>query len=416
MKELFNSLKRHQFFTLSAGVVSAQLLSLACIPVLTRIYPVEGFGYFAVYAAIATIIGVFSTLRLEMAVPIAEDQPEADQMSALCLAMALSVGAFLLMIFAVPQVRELFPSMDQRFGTWALIAVAAVLVAWVQVITQRVLRNGRLKYISIRHIVEKSLFLGVAFLAAHLEFTFTGLIIGQTVGSFGSVVVLFLGSAWRPRLDTASITRLFKKYSDFPKFNSLSMALQLGSNQLPTLIYSNLFPVQGLGFLNLAQRVADAPSTIVTSALAAVFYRRVIDAPRDAYRRIFLRGLLWCFLVFALPAVVVSLYAEPLLRFVFGEPWAAAAPYFVALIPLTVARLSFTLQQGILIVMRRLDIDLRISGMVLGAQIAGMIAGIYLTDDLLGPVMLASIFSAIVYAYSLVMIYQLVNQKPVSQL
>lgn len=406
--ELLKSLKRHQFFTLSSGVVTAQLLSLAFMPVLTRMYPVESFGYFAIYLAFSNLTGIFATLRLEMTIPLAENEAEADHLSSITSGLVLAVGILLAAAFATPGARALLPSMDQSYSTWVLIALSAALIGWVQVITQRILRNGRLKFISIRHIVDKGSFIVISLTVAKLGFTATGLIIAQTAGTLLSVVVLLLGSAWWPRIHVGRIRLLLRKYSDFPKYNTLSMAMGLASNQLPTLFYSNLFSVQSLGFHNLAQRVADAPNTAVTSALGMVFYRRVLNAQPQQYKRIFLRALMWSGLAFLVPAILVSLIAQPLFSFAFGEKWVPAVPYFLALLPLTVARMSFTLQQGLLIAMRRLDIDFRISALVLGAQVLGIALGTTLTDTLLGPVMVASLLSTVVYGYALILIYRLV--------
>ena len=387
-------------------MIGAQVLSLALMPVLTRLYPVESFGYFAIFIAAANLIGAFSTLRLEMTIPIAADQEEANQMSSITAGFSLAAGVVFGLLFLFPQVRALLPSMDQAWQTWFLIALSAVLVGWIQILTQRVLRAGNFRVAALRHILDKGLFIVAALLAAKLKFTVSGLILAQTLGYSISVLVLFWGCAWLPSIHLGDVRRLAKKYSDFPRLNTMSVGFQLISTQLPILLYSNYFPVAEIGFLNLAQRLAELPNTIMTSALASVYYRRILSAAREQSRRIFLRTTLWTAIALIVPSLILAFWAGPLIRIVFGAKWELSAPFLLALLPLTITRLNYVLQQSWLLIMRRLDLDLKVSALVLMAQILGMGVGIYYFSTLLAPVVLASALTSVVYLLGLAWVYR----------
>ena len=64
-------------FTLLSGATVAQIITLISIPILTRIYTPEDFGYIAIYLSIANIVAAFSTGRYELAIMLPKKRIEA---------------------------------------------------------------------------------------------------------------------------------------------------------------------------------------------------------------------------------------------------------------------------------------------------------------------------------------------------
>jgi len=58
---------------LVGGTAGAQILLVLAAPLLTRLYTPEDFGLLAVYASLLALIGVISSLRYELAIPLPED-------------------------------------------------------------------------------------------------------------------------------------------------------------------------------------------------------------------------------------------------------------------------------------------------------------------------------------------------------
>lgn len=74
---------------LVGGTFSAQLLLVLTAPLLTRLYSPEDFGLLAVYASLLALIGVISSLRYELAIPLPEDDGEAANVAVLCLILVV---------------------------------------------------------------------------------------------------------------------------------------------------------------------------------------------------------------------------------------------------------------------------------------------------------------------------------------
>ncbi len=73
------------FSVLVGGTAGAQLLTVLAAPLLTRLYSPEDFGLLAVYASLLALIGVVSSLRYELAIPLPEDDVEAANVAVLSL-------------------------------------------------------------------------------------------------------------------------------------------------------------------------------------------------------------------------------------------------------------------------------------------------------------------------------------------
>ena len=77
-----------QAATLLLGTGAAQVLSLAALPLLTRLYAPADFGVFAFFAAIVMLAGPLICARLGFAVPIPAEEEEARDL----LGVATRIG------------------------------------------------------------------------------------------------------------------------------------------------------------------------------------------------------------------------------------------------------------------------------------------------------------------------------------
>ena len=70
---------------LLGGTAGAQMLTVLAAPLLTRLYSSEDFGLLSVYTSLLALIGVVSSLRYELAIPLPEDDGEAANVAVLSL-------------------------------------------------------------------------------------------------------------------------------------------------------------------------------------------------------------------------------------------------------------------------------------------------------------------------------------------
>ena len=78
--------------TLMTGTAFAQALPIAVSPILTRLYTPAEFGVFAMYMAIASILGVLVTGRYELAILIPKQDRDAIHIAALSAALSVFIA------------------------------------------------------------------------------------------------------------------------------------------------------------------------------------------------------------------------------------------------------------------------------------------------------------------------------------
>jgi len=411
VKQAIASLKRHQFFSLASGVLAANLLSLLTMPILTRWYPVEAFGTFAVFWSLSTIIGLFSTLRLEVALPIVKSDRELREVAQVSLWFAvLFAMAFLLVWYMTPLPGLLKIPFDPRFGFY--VAACAVFNAILQIQNQLAIKLGNMQALSLRNVIEKVIAVGGSLLLAHMPMQ--GLILAQFCGVLNAALYLVAKNSPHATLNflvsPVTVARVVSTYRDYPAKHAPATVFNVLSTQLPPVLFASFFSVQALGLYSLAQRLIDAPNAILNSALSVIYYKRVLSAPKNELRRIFLRMLRWLGLGMIAPIVLLCLFAGPLLEVIFGEQWRDSAIFLVLLLPLLYFRVLYTVGQTLLLALRKLTEDLWVSCAVFAGAVGGLMGGYAVIGSLEGTVAVASALTAVAYLYGLTLIYKNVSQ------
>ena len=404
---LVSSMRRHQVFTLSSGILVANVISLVAMPLLTRVYPASSFGYMALYLAIVNIVGLFSNFRLEMSIPLPKDAVQAGMLSWLCLGLALGVALIALVVLLLFPFGRYMQSMPSGSLFPFLVFAGITALGVIQTLAQVKVRLHQLKIMALRHIAERVAVIAVAFALPTLD-TEYGLIWAQAAGYAASILVLSAGGdgsfalAWRQ--PWANFKAIFKMYSDFPLKNSASMALQALTTQTPAIVYSVFFSAAQIGQLSVVQRIIDAPNTIVGSSLAVSYYRRMLDSTPAERWRIFSRVTLLSVPLIAIPALIAFIFAEPIMHLLVNRNMTEAPTYLRLLLPAAVFRLIYLLQATLFMVGRRLDLDLTVAALTLVFTGLALGVGVTIGEDLHTPVALNSLAQAVTFGCGFVML------------
>ena len=86
--------------TVGGGIAAAQLISLAFIPLLTRLYGPTAFGVLGAYTAVVSIIMPLATLCYANAIVLPEDDHEVEALIKLAHRISWA-GAFLALILVL---------------------------------------------------------------------------------------------------------------------------------------------------------------------------------------------------------------------------------------------------------------------------------------------------------------------------
>jgi O-antigen/teichoic acid export membrane protein len=318
---------------MSAGGLLSQLIPLAVAPVLTRLYSPEVFGLFSTFFTFAAVAAIPATLRLDLAVILADSDREASRLAAwtlvlACLILTLLEGGLLVTDHLAP-----LESLHPLGGLLLLVPLMAWLIAAQGVLMIITNRRRAYKTAATCGVVQQavnavvSVLLGLA--GAH-----AGGLIASRLGAFvaGSLTMLrysVCGFFAGVELRWDEARTMFWRYWQFPLFNVPYSMSGLLSRDFPVIALSSTGYVAFAGQFAIARMASSIPGNFLTSSLSNMFYRE--SAEFLGYRHF--TELIWkLFRVLAQIAfpvfIAVGLVGEELFIFVFGERWHGAGTMF----------------------------------------------------------------------------------------
>jgi len=262
---------------LTSGTVFAQGLAVLALPVLTRLYTPEAFGLLSVFVALMVFFASVATLRLDVAIPIPEQDDEAANLLALALLFAaglslvLGLGAVLFPTQITAGLRQDALPPYLWMVPLAVFGVASynTLQSW----STRQNRYGLVTRTRIRRAIGgTSVQLGLGAIGVGPF----GLLAGQLLDAAIGVTAL-ARAIWRFDTDqTSAISRqamraAFAKYRDFPARLAPAAVLEAGYQFLPFLILGPVIGAAEVGILYLTMRAMALPVTLAGASISPVF-------------------------------------------------------------------------------------------------------------------------------------------------
>lgn len=322
-----------------AGVGAGQLILLLASPVLTRLYSPTEFGAFSVMVALVALLAVVSSLRLELAVPLARSDRNARDVLGAALSSSLFICIIMTvsLLFAHETVVALLGGATYEWVVW-LIPVGAVTYATFDVLSQYLVRQRRYGSLGRRSFGQS-----IAISILQVFFGLVALPAGLLLGQFGGKALIAgtLGRRilWRRRVPVArwSTRRFLATLRGFRRFPLLLMPsafLNTLGLQLPILLVAPLFGAATAGALALSQRLLSAPAALLGQAVANVFMGERAAARRQSLalgKGPFLKASLALAGVGTVIFGLVATLAPLLVPVIFGQGWVTAGTFTQAL-------------------------------------------------------------------------------------
>lgn len=316
-----------------------QVVALAASPILSRQYTPTDFGAFSVAVAIVLSVGTVATLRLELAIPIADEEGAHGLVLLAAAAAAVVSGAGMLaVLLGGDRVVQLLHQPALGPWLWA-VPVSALLFSLYAVLNQLAIRRKDFAAVGRRNLAQNcsTVLFQVGFGAVGLGAG--GLISGFGAGQGVGVLALLRGSrlaspdarAGRSRHTLGAVAR---RYRRFPMVLAPAAVLNMAGLQLPVVLMSTFFGSQVAGWFGMSQRVLALPITLIGTAVAQVYLAELASIVRTdpvRCRRLFMRASVALAACAGLLAVILLLAGPTVFPLVFGEQWAMSGRYAQAL-------------------------------------------------------------------------------------
>jgi len=322
--------------TLVSGTTVALIITTLASPIITRLYGPEAFGLVALFTSITGILGVIVCLRYELAIVLPKSDEEAANIFGLCMLLVVVVSIAIippLIIFQQPIVLFLnAPQLGQFF--W-LIPPTLMISGTFLALNYWNTRTKQFKRLSIARISSSVSSTGTQLGAGFLGYATGGVLIYANIfGQLISTSVLGLQimrdhlSFFKQSISWKGMVEVFRRYSNFPKYDVWSALINTISWQVPVLLLSSFFSTTIVGYYSLGMMMVTLPMSLIGGSIAQVFFQRAAIAQHEgSLSLIFEDAYTFLIKISLFPLLLLAFIGQYLFVFIFGPSWGQAGYY-----------------------------------------------------------------------------------------
>ena len=384
---------------LVGGTAGAQLLTVLAAPLLTRLYSPEDFGLLAVYASLLTLIGVISSLRYELAIPLPEDDGEAANVAALSLIL-VGINSLLSGVL----VWQLGPAIADALGVPALasylwlLPVGVLIGGAYTVFNYWAIRAKRFSTIAgtkLRQTIATIAIQLAAFKLGGIALLYAQ-VAGQSIGTTSLGRTALVSAGFR-QVTWGGIVMVAVRYRRFPIFSSWEALVNNVANQLPAILFASFFGPVFVGLYALSHRVLLLPMTVVGAAIDQVFLSNAPTAYRSGTLGALVHKLHFTLSSTAIPpALLIIFLGQELFAFAFGETWIGAGEVAQWMAPWIYFQFVSSPISTVFAVRERLREALLFQVISLIARFAAILVGVWI-GDFITAIAIFSVTSGLCY-------------------
>jgi O-antigen/teichoic acid export membrane protein len=412
-----NKVYYRNFLTMLSGNSLSQLIPFIIAPVLSRIFSPEEFAVLANFMAIVGVIGIISTGRLELAIPIPQDHKKAQEIvfTGLIITLLLGVLSVLIPIFAY-QISALYKD-DQLAGYLWMVPFSVVSFGLLGLTNNWNLRHEKFHLLSIGKIVQSIVNNGLAALLGYIGWGINGLIIAWLLSQYVNIFILLVGVNRKVSYKDFGIVTLkttLKEYKDFPLINSLHAFTDIFITQfLLYWVISSYFGFLELGLFAMMNKYVKAPIVLISSSVSQLFY---VEAGKAINQGISLfpivKKTVRTSVLFAIPFTIVLLVLGPwIFKIYLGNKWEIAGVYAQCLAPMLFLYFILSPISGLPILLNKQKGAFIFSVLGYSFTILALFFGIWLNLNFTKTLMLYGAAFALFYFMILVWYYTLIKRQ-----
>jgi O-antigen/teichoic acid export membrane protein len=321
------------------GTAGAQLIGLACTPLLTRLFLPEAFGHVGVFLALAGILMPIAALTLPMAIVLTKEKLEAQALSKLSIAIALLISmiSYLFIIVNFDWLLVLLKAEGEgNYLYWVPIIV--LFSALLQINENWVIKLGYFKLkakVSVFHALIINL---LKVMSGLLYPSAIMLIVIAIFNPFLNAVLLFLPSRNNIMSGNSSDgdaeyrwQSLMSKYREFPIFQAPQALLNAISQGGPVIILATMFGPVSAGYYAFSRSILALPIMLLGKAMGDVFYARVAKQINHQQlqqaKKLLVQSTLLLAFIGLFPLLIIVFWGPELFTLIFGENWYQAGVY-----------------------------------------------------------------------------------------
>lgn len=338
---------------LSGGAALSQLLALAFLPVITRIYTPYDMGVLSAFLASLTFVGSFCTFRYATAIPLPRGTMLAANVAAISLIVLMMTTIIVGVIGVIGLALEfsLYPGVDGYLSLLLLVS-SFFLIGCYEILISILVRQQSFSIQALTKVIRAGSTEGLKVLFGAFSPAAIYLLVAIPLGLVASIVpvisrarVFFAGFSVRRRL----LIRAAKAFSGFPIYQLPSEVMRVASVQAIVFYFFYTFEAEQTGFLGLATLVVTAPVILIAQAVRNVTYSEFARIGRRRVSELYslISTVQRAIVLIGLPLILIFWFiGQEVFEVVFGLKWAEAGEFAVRLSLFLVPQLLFVSISG----------------------------------------------------------------------
>lgn len=332
---------------LSGATATAQVITLAVTPIITRIYSPAELGILTVFLSVYAFAVPVAAGRLDLLLPVAEDHRHAAGLFRAALVLLVAVTGVAALAIMLPAARTLM-----GFGvTQAAMLTLAIPIGGLQVLaTGTALRDGQYRLLGKKTVFRAGTKSGVQLCAGLAGLTGHGLLMGEVLGN-GAGTLALLGrsdaarAALRPFEDGLySVRSILLRHRAYIVQGVVGVLFTVGALQIPVPMLGSLYGLEFVGFFGLAYRITALPVGLTAAAISQVYRGHLsldIRTAASGLSKRYLKVTTALAIAGALPAILLALFGPSVVAALFGRQWLMSGTLIRLLVPMVFLKLVF---------------------------------------------------------------------------
>jgi O-antigen/teichoic acid export membrane protein len=335
------SLVRNILTTVS-GSAGAQLINLALIPVIMRIYGPQAFGVVGAFQSLTIILIPWCALTYPMAIVLPRRAQDAVGLIRLSLLVAsLICGGTALLLYGFGAQAGTALGLDFLIPYMMLLPIVMFSSAVLEITQQWLYRNRQYSLTARGATLHALLYNATRSVAGLIQASAPVLVVTSALYYVIHSALLLVGIRLRREPNTEinktqadgepvkKLRQLAVDYSDFAVFRAPQVLINALSVHMPTLVLASAFGAVPAGFFALCLQVLAMPSNFIGKAVGSVYYPRITDAlhAREPVTRLLARGVMGMSVAGMIPFCALVIAGPWLFVIAFGGQWETAGEY-----------------------------------------------------------------------------------------
>lgn len=334
--------------TVLNGNVIAQVISLAALPILSKVFTDQAFGAFQLYSSILVALLPFAALRLEYVIlNLSGSERDLSRVLTLCLGINLA-GAFIVLALLVGPIGWIWPgARTLPFPIW-LLPLGFICVGTLQTFGTLPVRQSAFRLVAQARVLQSLAFnlgaIGVGLVVAGAP----TLLLSDIASRLASSLLIFrkLRLTSLGRFDGADLRwmcEIVSQYRRYPLYAVPSGLLSGISMGLPVMALSALFPISEVGQFAMAWRVTLLPLGVLAFSVSQVVNARLAATRREGdglVRPQILRVAMVMFGFGLVGGALALVLGQASVALVLGEKWRVAGTVIAVLAPMVISTLT----------------------------------------------------------------------------